>query len=105
MKSPREYTNNDIRSWIISAADFSRTRSPTAIGTECHRNSPMGDASATGGEAGAKYLWAASVPLFVAISVASWGVVRRDLIVHAFHNPFCWLGVLIVVVSIIALVS
>ena len=62
---------------------------------------PVHDRSATW----AKYLWAASVPLFVAISVASWGVVRRDLVVHAVHNPFCWLGVLIVVVSIIALVS
>ena len=35
----------------------------------------------------------------------AFGTVRRDLIVHAVHNPFCWLGVLIVIVSIIALVS
>src|SRR6516164_2924672 len=62
---------------------------------------PVHDRSATW----AKYLWAAAVPLFRSISVASWVVVRRDLIVHAVHNPFCWLGVLIVAVSIIALVS
>src|SRR5262249_51351071 len=62
---------------------------------------PVHDRSATG----AKYLWAASVPLFVGISVESWGVVRGDLIVHAVRNPFCWLGVLIVAVSIIVLVS
>ena len=32
-------------------------------------------------------------------------MVRPDLVGHAVRNPFCWLGVLIVVVSIIALVS
>jgi len=53
----------------------------------------------------AKYLWAASAPLFLAISVESWEVVRPDLVGHAIHNPFCWLGLLIVVVSVIALAS
>jgi cytochrome d ubiquinol oxidase subunit II len=62
---------------------------------------PVHDRSA----AWAKYLWAASAPLFLAISVASWGVVRPDLVGHAVRNPFCWLGVLIVALSIIALVS
>jgi len=52
----------------------------------------------------AKCLWAASAPLFLAISVAS-GVVRPGLVGHAVRNPFCWLGVLIVALSIIALVS
>jgi len=62
---------------------------------------PVHDRSATW----AKYLWAASAPLFLAISVESWEVVRPDLVGHAIHNPFCWLGVLIVVVSVIALAS
>ena len=62
---------------------------------------PVHDRSA----AWAKYLWAASAPLFLAISVESWEVVRPDLVGHAIHNPFCWLGLLIVVVSVIALAS
>ena len=62
---------------------------------------PVHDRSATW----AKYLWAGSAPLFLAISVASLGVVRPDLVGHAVRNPFCWLGVLIVALSIIALVS
>ena len=62
---------------------------------------PVHDRSATW----AKYLWAASAPLFLAISVESWEVVRPDLVGHAIHNPFCWLGLLIVVVSVIALAS
>jgi len=52
----------------------------------------------------AKYLWAASVPLFVAVSIESWQV-RPDLVRHAIHNPFCWLGLLIVVGSIFGLAS
>jgi cytochrome bd ubiquinol oxidase subunit II len=62
---------------------------------------PVHDRSATW----AKYLWAVSAPLFLAISVESWGVVRPDLVGHAVRNPFCWLGVLIVAVSIITLAS
>src|SRR6516225_2217718 len=62
---------------------------------------PVHDRSATW----AKYLWAASAPLFLAISVASWGVVRPNFVEQAVRNPFCWLGVLIVALSIIALVS
>jgi cytochrome d ubiquinol oxidase subunit II len=62
---------------------------------------PVHDRSATW----ARSLWAVSAPLFLAISVESWGVVRPDLVGHAVRNPFCWLGVLIVAVSIIALVS
>jgi len=52
----------------------------------------------------ANYLWAGVAPLFVAISIESWEV-RPDLVGRAIHNPFCWLGLLIVVMSIIALVS
>jgi cytochrome d ubiquinol oxidase subunit II len=52
----------------------------------------------------AKYLWAAIVPLFIAVSVESW-VVRPDVPGHAIHNPFCWLGLLIVVLSTRALMS
>lgn len=52
----------------------------------------------------AKYLWAAVVPLFLAISVESW-MVRPDVPGHAIHNPFCWLGLLVIVVATGALVS
>jgi cytochrome d ubiquinol oxidase subunit II len=61
---------------------------------------PVHDRSATW----AKYLWAAAGPLFLAISVESW-VVRPDLPGHAIHNPFCWLGLLVVIVSTIMLIS
>ncbi len=61
---------------------------------------PVHDRSATW----AKYLWAAVVPLFLAISVESW-VVRPDLPGHAIYNPFCWLGLLVVIVSTITLIS
>jgi cytochrome bd ubiquinol oxidase subunit II len=46
----------------------------------------------------AKYLWAAIVPLFIAVSVESW-VVRPDVPGHAIHNPFCWLGLLMIIVA------
>jgi len=52
----------------------------------------------------AKYLWAVIAPLFLAISVESW-VVRPDVPGHAISNPFCWLGVLVIIVSTITLVS
>ena len=52
----------------------------------------------------AKYLWAAVAPLFVAIAVASW-VVRPDLPGHAINNPWCWLGLLVVILSTIMLIS
>jgi cytochrome d ubiquinol oxidase subunit II len=52
----------------------------------------------------AKYLWPAAVPLFLAISIESL-VVRPDVPRHAISNPFCWLGMLIVVGAIIALIS
>jgi len=46
----------------------------------------------------AKYLWAAIVPLFIAVSVESW-MVRPDVPRHAIHNPFCWLGLLMIIVA------
>jgi cytochrome d ubiquinol oxidase subunit II len=51
----------------------------------------------------AKRLWAAAAPLLVVISIESCEV-RPDVPGHAIHNPFCWLGLLIIVVAIIALV-
>jgi cytochrome d ubiquinol oxidase subunit II len=52
----------------------------------------------------AKYLWVAVAPLFLAISFES-SVVRPDLPSRGFHNPFCWLGLLVVIVSAWALIS
>jgi cytochrome d ubiquinol oxidase subunit II len=52
----------------------------------------------------AKYLWVAVVPLFLAISVESW-VVRPDLPGRAIHDPVCWLGLLVAIVSAILLIS
>jgi cytochrome d ubiquinol oxidase subunit II len=52
----------------------------------------------------AKYLWAATIPLFVAISVESW-VVRPELPGRAVLNPCCWLGLLLILVSAGALIS
>ena len=52
----------------------------------------------------AKGLWAAVVPLFLAITTESWAV-RPDLPWHAIHNPVCWLGLLVVAVSIPTLIS
>ncbi|HWY55595.1 MAG TPA: cytochrome d ubiquinol oxidase subunit II [Terriglobales bacterium] len=46
----------------------------------------------------AKYLWAAIVPLLIAVSVESW-MVRPDVPRHAIHNPFCWLGLLMIIVA------
>jgi len=52
----------------------------------------------------AKCLWAAVAPLFLAISIESW-VVRPDLPGHAIYNPFCWLGLLVVIISTCTLIS
>ena len=53
----------------------------------------------------AKTLWAAAAPLFLVISVESSMVVRRDLFRRAIHNPICWLGLLLLAVSIVTLIS
>ncbi|MGA2851014.1 MAG: cytochrome d ubiquinol oxidase subunit II [Terracidiphilus sp.] len=47
----------------------------------------------------ATYLWTAAVPLFLTISVESWGV-RHDTVGRAIHNPLCWLGVVVVLIAI-----
>jgi len=50
----------------------------------------------------AKRLWAAAAPIFVVISIESW-VVRPDVAAHAASNPFCWIGLLVVIGSAIVL--
>lgn len=62
---------------------------------------PVHDRSATW----AKYLWVAVAPLFFAISIESSVVVRRGLLGSAIHNPACWLGLLVIIVSIVTLIS
>src|SRR6516225_2564584 len=52
----------------------------------------------------ARYLWAVAAPLFLAISVES-SVVRPDVPGHAIHNPFCWLGLFLVIASTITVIS
>lgn len=52
----------------------------------------------------ANYLWAAVVPLFLVISIETW-VVRPDLFQGAVHKPLCWLGLVVIIVSAIALIS
>src|SRR5215831_6537993 len=61
---------------------------------------PVHDRSATW----AKSLWVAVAPLSLVISVESW-VVRPDVPGHAIANPFCWLGVLVIIGSTITLIS
>ena len=52
----------------------------------------------------AKYLWAATVPLFLAISVES-QVVRPNVVGHAIHNQFCWLGLIMILIATGVLIS
>ena len=52
----------------------------------------------------ARVLWAAAAPLLLLICVES-GVVRPDLLGHAIHNPFWWLGLLLVCTAAITLIS
>jgi len=52
----------------------------------------------------ARYIWGAVAPLFLAISVETW-VVRPDLIGRAIYNPFWWVGLIMIIVSTIALIS
>lgn len=51
-----------------------------------------------------RVLWALVVPLLLVISVES-KVVRPDLLGHALHNPFWWIGLVMVCAAAIALVS
>src|SRR5256714_3711273 len=50
----------------------------------------------------ARVLWTAAAPLLLLISVES-GLVRPDLLGHAIHNPFWWLGLLLVCAAAITL--
>ncbi len=52
----------------------------------------------------AKYVWAAVVPLFVAISIESW-TVRPRLAGDAIQRPFCWIGLLLIIAAAYALTS
>jgi cytochrome d ubiquinol oxidase subunit II len=52
----------------------------------------------------ARFLWAAVIPIFLIVSAESW-VVRPDLPGRGIANPFCWLGLLLVIVSTITLRS
>jgi cytochrome bd ubiquinol oxidase subunit II len=52
----------------------------------------------------AKYLWIAVVPLLLVVLIES-RIVRPDLPGRALSNPFWWLGLVVSVVSITALVS
>jgi cytochrome d ubiquinol oxidase subunit II len=52
----------------------------------------------------AKILWAAAALLLVVISAES-AAVRPDVLGHALHNPFWWLGLLVVCAAVSVLVS
>src|SRR5882762_11020331 len=52
----------------------------------------------------AMYMWGAVAPLFLAVSVETW-VVRPDLIGRAIYNPFLWVGLIVIIVSTLALIS
>jgi cytochrome d ubiquinol oxidase subunit II len=52
----------------------------------------------------ARGLWAAAALLLVFISALS-AAVRPDVLGHAIHNPFWWLGLLLVCAAVIVLVS
>ncbi|HZE69670.1 MAG TPA: cytochrome d ubiquinol oxidase subunit II [Pyrinomonadaceae bacterium] len=61
---------------------------------------PVHDRSATL----SRYLWIAVIPLLLVISIET-SFVRPGLAGQALHNPFCWVGLLVVVAAIIALIS
>jgi cytochrome d ubiquinol oxidase subunit II len=52
----------------------------------------------------ARVLWAAAALLLLIISAES-AVVRPDVLGHAIHNPYWWLGLLVVCAAVIVLVS
>jgi cytochrome d ubiquinol oxidase subunit II len=52
----------------------------------------------------ARYLWPVAAVLFLVISVESW-FVRPDLFSRATHNPFGWLGLIVIIIAAIALIS
>jgi len=52
----------------------------------------------------ASRLWTSVVPLFIVISVES-RIVRPDLFQQALYKPFCWIGLLVIIASVITLIS
>src|SRR5882672_2219086 len=52
----------------------------------------------------ARLLWLTAPPLLLVISMES-SVVRPDLLEHATHNPFWWLGLLLICAAAVALIS
>jgi cytochrome d ubiquinol oxidase subunit II len=52
----------------------------------------------------ARRLWIVLAPLFLIISVETF-VVRPELPVKAIFNPFLWLGLLVILASVVALIS
>ena len=52
----------------------------------------------------ARVLWAAAALLLLLISAES-AVVRPDVLGHAIHNPYWWLGLLVVCAAVVVLVS
>jgi cytochrome bd ubiquinol oxidase subunit II len=52
----------------------------------------------------ARSLWLAVVPLFVAISIES-SAVRPGLAEDAMGRPFCWIGLLLIIAAVCALIS
>jgi cytochrome d ubiquinol oxidase subunit II len=52
----------------------------------------------------ASYLWIAAAAMFIPIVAESWAV-RPEVPVHAIHNPFCWLGLLVIIAATITVVS
>src|SRR5262245_3953495 len=52
----------------------------------------------------ARALWAAAAPLLLVIT-AETAVVRPDLVGHALHDPYCWVGLLLVFAAAVVLAS
>jgi cytochrome bd ubiquinol oxidase subunit II len=51
-----------------------------------------------------RFLWIAVVPLFVAIPIESWKI-RPGLSDYAIRRPFCWIGLLLIIAAVCALIS
>src|SRR5207248_3648901 len=52
----------------------------------------------------AKYLWITVVPLLAVVLIES-RIVRPDLPGRAWSNPFWWIGLIVIIASIITLIS
>jgi cytochrome d ubiquinol oxidase subunit II len=51
-----------------------------------------------------KKLWLAAVPLFVVVSIETY-FVRPDLPAQGMQNPFVWLGLFVIIASVVSLIS